>query len=31
LPYLATMMATVVLIAFWPQLTLVVPAMFGLR
>jgi C4-dicarboxylate transporter DctM subunit len=31
LPYLATMMATVVLIAFWPQLTLIVPAVLGLR
>lgn len=31
LPYLATMMATVLIIAFWPQLTLVVPQVFGLR
>lgn len=31
LPYLATMMATVLLIAFWPQLTLVVPTVLGLR
>jgi C4-dicarboxylate transporter DctM subunit len=31
LPYLATMMATVLLIAFWPQLTLIVPAVLGLR
>lgn len=31
LPYLATMMATVLLIAFWPQLTLVVPTLLGLR
>ena len=31
LPYLATMMATVLLIAFWPQLTLVIPTVLGLR
>ena len=31
MPYLATMMATVVLIAFWPQLTLFVPNLLGLR
>lgn len=31
LPYLATMMATVLLIAFWPELTLVVPVALGLR
>jgi C4-dicarboxylate transporter DctM subunit len=31
LPYLATMMATVLLIAFWPQLTLIVPSLLGLR
>ena len=31
LPYLATMMATVLLIAFWPQLTLIVPSALGLR
>ena len=31
LPYLATMMATVLLITFWPQLTLIVPVVLGLR
>lgn len=31
MPYIATMMATVVLIAFWPQLTLIVPNLLGLR
>ena len=31
LPYLATMMATVLLIAFWPELTLIVPNALGLR
>ena len=31
MPYLGTMMATVVLIAFWPDLTLIVPNFFGLR
>lgn len=31
LPYLATMMATVLLIAFWPQLTLILPLALGLR
>jgi C4-dicarboxylate transporter DctM subunit len=31
LPYLATMMATVLVITFWPWLTLIVPNMFGLR
>ena len=31
LPYLATMMATVLLIAFWPQLTLILPIALGLR
>jgi C4-dicarboxylate transporter, DctM subunit len=31
MPYLATMMATIVLIAFWPDLTLVVPNLLGLR
>ena len=31
LPYLATMMATVLLIAFWPELTLIVPSALGLR
>jgi TRAP-type C4-dicarboxylate transport system permease large subunit len=31
LPYLATMMATVLVITFWPWLTMVVPAVLGLR
>ncbi|HEX4328024.1 MAG TPA: TRAP transporter large permease [Burkholderiales bacterium] len=31
MPYLATMMATVLLITFWPRLTLLVPMMLGLR
>ncbi len=31
LPYLATMMGAVLLIAFWPQLTLIVPGALGLR
>ncbi len=31
LPYLATMMATVLLIAFWPRLTLIIPTVLGLR
>jgi C4-dicarboxylate transporter DctM subunit len=31
LPYLVTMMATVLLITFWPWLTLVVPNVLGLR
>jgi C4-dicarboxylate transporter DctM subunit len=31
LPYLATMMATVLLITFWPWLTLIVPNVLGLR
>jgi len=31
MPYLATMMATVLLITFWPRLTLIVPMMLGLR
>jgi len=30
-PYIATMMATVVLIAFWPELTLIIPNLLGLR
>jgi C4-dicarboxylate transporter DctM subunit len=31
LPYLATMMATVLVITFWPWLTLIVPSALGLR
>ena len=31
LPYLATMMATVLIITFWPWLTLIVPSALGLR
>lgn len=31
LPYLATMMATVLVITFWPWLTLIVPSVLGLR
>jgi hypothetical protein len=30
-PYLATMMATVLVITFWPWLTLIVPSALGLR
>ena len=30
-PYLATMLGTVLLITFWPELTLVVPRVLGLR
>ena len=31
MPYLATMMLTVLVIAYWPQLTLIVPSVLGLR
>jgi len=31
LPYLVTMMATVLVITFWPWLTLIVPNVLGLR
>ena len=31
LPYLATMMATVLIITFWPWLTLIAPSALGLR
>ncbi len=31
MPYLATMMATVLVITFWPELTLIVPKVLGLR
>ena len=31
LPYLATMLGTVLVIAFWPELTLIVPVALGLR
>lgn len=31
MPYLATMLATVLVITFWPELTLIVPRLLGLR
>ena len=31
MPYLATMMLALIVIAFWPQLTLIVPSLLGLR